>query len=254
MSKILSVFNQKGGVGKTTVTINLAAGLARRKKRVLVVDVDPQCNTTTGMGIHPVEGKSIYEWLRGESTYEEVVVSPVWRMDLIPGSQDMAAFDLEMASTEGREYRLKEELDKVCENYDYIVIDCPPALGLLSVNALVASHSVLIPIQCEYYALEGLSALMDTVQRIRGGMNPELDVEGVLLNMVDKRNNLTKDVISEVTKYFGEKVYRTHIPRNVRLAEAPSYGMSIFDYDNLSRGAWAFNTWVKEFLRRSENG
>ncbi|HHX03138.1 MAG TPA: ParA family protein [Tissierellia bacterium] len=254
MGKILSVFNQKGGVGKTTVNINLAAGLARRRKSVLVIDMDPQCNTTTGFGIHPEQGHSVYEWLRGELSFDEARQHPIKNMDIIPGSRDMAAFDLEMASVADRESLLKKQLDPLREQYDFILIDCPPALGLLSVNALVASDSILIPIQSEYYALEGLSALMDTVKRIQSSINPELSVEGVLLNMVDRRNNLSRDVADEVEKYFGEKVYKTQIPRNVRLAEAPSYGMSIFDYDNLSRGAWAFGAWVKEFLRRSENG
>lgn len=254
MGKTLSVFNQKGGVGKTTVLVNLAAGLGRKKKKVLVIDMDPQRNATTGLGAAASAEASLYEWLRGEVTFEEILISPLKKVDLIPGSKDLAAFDLEMASVNGRESLLKEKLSAIKDGYDFILIDCPPALGLLSINALVASDSLLIPIQSEYYALEGLSALMNTVERIQSGINQELQVEGVLLNMVDKRNNLSRDVVQEVERYFGSKVYKTQIPRNVRLAEAPSYGQSIYDYDNLSKGAWAFRGFVNEFLKRSENG
>lgn len=250
MLKRVAIFNQKGGVGKTTVTVNLAVGLARRKKRVLLVDLDPQGNTTSGFGQRPSEKGSIYEVFRGEAQMEEILLPIEKNLDLIPSSRDLAAFSME--KEEKSPGLLIEKLEPILENYDYILIDCPPSLGLLSLNALVAAHSVLIPIQCEYYALEGLSQLMETVEMMQRGLNPGLFLEGVLLNMVDKRNNLTKDVAMEVRRFFKDKVYQSEIPRNVRLAEAPSYGMSIYDYDNLSRGSMSFKKWVKEFIKRSE--
>lgn len=253
MGKIISLFNQKGGVGKTTVNINLAAGLAKKKKKVLVIDLDPQSNTTSGLGItRHSETLTMYDVMTGETKIEEAILNAEERVDIVPSSPDLAAATFELTSDVKRDFILANALSAVKEKYDYILIDCPPALGLLTINALTASDSVIIPIQCEYYALEGLSQLMETIAMIKKGLNPNLSIEGVLLNMVDKRNNLTKDVMNEVKDYFKEKVYETHIPRNVRLAEAPSYGMSIFEYDPLSTGAWSFNKWVKEFLKRSE--
>ena len=249
MQKRIAIFNQKGGVGKTTVTINLATGLARRKKKVLLVDLDPQANTTSGYG-KEAEGGSVYELLHGELTVEDIILPLEQGLDLIPSSKDLAAFSMEVE--ERSPLLLKEILQPCFDSYDYILIDCPPSLGYLSLSALVAVHSVLIPIQCEYYALEGLSQLTETMEMMRRGMNRELYLEGVLLNMVDKRNNLTKDVAMEVRNFFKDKVYRTEIPRNVRLAEAPSYGMSIYDYDQLSKGARSFKKWVGEFIKRSE--
>lgn len=249
MQKRIAIFNQKGGVGKTTVTINLATGLARRKKKVLLVDLDPQANTTSGYG-KEAEGGSVYELLHGELTVEDIILPLEQGLDLIPSSKDLAAFSMEVE--ERSPLLLKEILQPYFDSYDYILIDCPPSLGYLSLSALVAVHSVLIPIQCEYYALEGLSQLTETMEMMRRGMNRELYLEGVLLNMVDKRNNLTKDVAMEVRNFFKDKVYRTEIPRNVRLAEAPSYGMSIYDYDQLSKGARSFKKWVGEFIKRSE--
>lgn len=250
MLKCVAIFNQKGGVGKTTVTLNLAVGLARRKKRVLLIDLDPQSNSTSGFGKKAGEKGSIYEVFRGEASMQEVLMKIETNLDLIPSSKDLAAFSMEnQTKTPGI---LKDKLQSIEEEYDYILIDCPPSLGILSLNALVAAHSVLIPIQCEYYALEGLSQLMETIEMMQRGLNPGLYLEGVLLNMVDKRNNLTKDVAMEVRRFFKDKVYKSEIPRNVRLAEAPSYGMSIYDYDNLSRGSMSFKKWVKEFIKRSE--
>lgn len=253
MGKIISLFNQKGGVGKTTVNINLAAGLAKRKKKVLVIDLDPQSNTTSGLGItRNTETITMYDVMTGEKKIEEAILDAEERVFIVPSSPDLAAATFELNGDVKRDFILANALSTVKDGYDYILIDCPPALGLLTINALTASDSVVIPIQCEYYALEGLSQLMDTIAMIRKGLNPNLKIEGVLLNMVDKRNNLTRDVMNEVKDYFKEKVYETHIPRNVRLAEAPSYGMSIFEYDPLSTGAWSFNKWVKEFIKRSE--
>lgn len=253
MGKIISLFNQKGGVGKTTVNINLAAGLANRKRKVLAIDLDPQSNTTSGLGFtRTTETVTIYDVLSGLKKIEEAIQPISDHLDLVPSSPDLAAATLELATMENRDFLLLNALEGHLEEYDYILIDCPPALGLLTINALVSSDSVIIPIQCEFYALEGLSQLLETIAMVKRGLNPRLEIEGVLLNMVDKRNNLTKDVMNEVKEYFEDKVYSTQIPRNVRLAEAPSYGMSIFDYDPLSTGAWSYNKWVKEFMKRSE--
>ena len=250
MSKVIALFNQKGGVGKTTITINLAVGLARRKKKSLVVDLDPQSNTTSGFGQEASKAGSIYEVFHDEVEAREVLIPLEKNLDLLPSSRDLAAFSLESDAKDPE--ILKRKLDGLREEYDFVLLDSPPSLGLLSLNALVAADSVLIPIQCEYYALEGLSQLMETINMMQRGLNPHLTVEGVLLNMVDKRNNLTKDVAMEVRNFFKDKVYKTEIPRNVRLAEAPSYGMNIYDYDSLSRGSLSFKRWVKEFLKRSE--
>lgn len=250
MQKRLAIFNQKGGVGKTTVSVNLAVGLARRKKSVLMLDLDPQANTTSGFGKIPGDQPSIYEVFHGEADIKDTIINLEKNLDLVPSSKDLAAFAMEVEDNSPS--LLRTLLEPLFDDYDYLLIDCPPSLGYLSLNALVAAHSVLIPIQCEYYALEGLSQLTETMDMIKRGINPDLHLEGVLLNMVDKRNNLTKDVAMEVRKFFKEKVYDTEIPRNVRLAEAPSYGMSIYDYDNLSRGAMSFKRWVREFIKRSE--
>lgn len=253
MGKIISLFNQKGGVGKTTVNINLASGLANRKRKVLVIDLDPQSNTTSGLGFSRTsETITIYDVLTGLRKIEEAIEPISENLDLVPSSPDLAAATLELANMENRDFLLMNALEGHLDQYDYILIDCPPALGLLTINALVSSDSVIIPIQCEFYALEGLSQLLETISMVKQGLNPKLEIEGVLLNMVDRRNNLTKDVMNEVKEYFTDKVYNTQIPRNVRLAEAPSYGMSIFEYDPLSTGAWSFKKWVKEFMKRSE--
>lgn len=254
MGTIISLFNQKGGVGKTTINVNLTVALAKRKQRVLTIDLDPQGNTTSGFGVDASELVSSYDVFLGEASLQDAIVSTEEGVDLIPSSPDLAAASMVLSQGEKKDYVLKEALQAIQANYDLIFIDCPPALGLLSINALVASDTVLIPIQCEFYALEGLSQLVETIQMIRSGMNPNLSIEGVLLNMVDKRNNLTRDVAFEVKKYFGDKVYDTEIPRNVRLAEAPSYGQSIFKYDSISKGAWSFKKLAKEFLQRRSHG
>lgn len=254
MGTIISLFNQKGGVGKTTINVNLTVALAKRKQRVLTIDLDPQGNTTSGFGVDASELVSSYDVFLGEASLQDAIVSTEEGVDLIPSSPDLAAASMMLSQGEKKDYVLKEALQAIQADYDLIFIDCPPALGLLSINALVASDTVLIPIQCEFYALEGLSQLVETIQMIRSGMNPNLSIEGVLLNMVDKRNNLTRDVAFEVKKYFGDKVYDTEIPRNVRLAEAPSYGQSIFKYDSISKGAWSFKKLAKEFLQRRSHG
>lgn len=254
MGTIISLFNQKGGVGKTTINVNLTVALAKRKQRVLTIDLDPQGNTTSGFGVDASEQVSSYDVFLGEVSLQDAIVSTEEGVDLIPSSPDLAAASMILSQGEKKDYVLKEALQAIQADYDLIFIDCPPALGLLSINALVASDTVLIPIQCEFYALEGLSQLVETIQMIRSGMNPNLSIEGVLLNMVDKRNNLTRDVAFEVKKYFGDKVYDTEIPRNVRLAEAPSYGQSIFKYDSISKGAWSFKKLAKEFLQRRSHG
>lgn len=254
MGTIISLFNQKGGVGKTTINVNLTVALAKRKQRVLTIDLDPQGNTTSGFGVDASEQVSSYDVFLGEVSLQDAIVSTEEGVDLIPSSPDLAAASMMLSQGEKKDYVLKEALQAIQADYDLIFIDCPPALGLLSINALVASDTVLIPIQCEFYALEGLSQLVETIQMIRSGMNPNLSIEGVLLNMVDKRNNLTRDVAFEVKKYFGDKVYDTEIPRNVRLAEAPSYGQSIFKYDSISKGAWSFKKLAKEFLQRRSHG
>lgn len=254
MASIIALFNQKGGVGKTTVAINLAAGLVKRKKKVLMVDLDPQSNTTSGFGIaRTTETITIYEVLSGFHSIEASILKDHEGVDVVPSSPDLAAASSELGLREDAHFLLKDQLEGQRAHYDYILIDCPPALGMLTINALAACDSVIIPIQCEYYALEGLAQLLETLNMIRQGINPGIEIHGVLFNMVDKRNNLTRDVMEEVKDFFKDKVYHTQIPRNVRLAEAPSYGMSIFEYDPISTGAWHFGRWVKEFLRRSES-
>ncbi len=255
MGKAIAIFNQKGGVGKTTTNINLAACLSLKGKRVLIVDIDPQGNTTTGMGITKkgLENTS-YELLVDSSVRPESVImkTNVKNLDIIPASVNLAGAELEMVQVEGRERRLKKALDQVKPKYDYIFIDCPPSLGLLTINSLTAVDSVLIPIQCEFYALEGVSQLMSTIDLVKKGFNPKLEIQGVILSMFDGRTNLSIQVVEEVKKYFKNKVYSTVIPRNVRLAEAPSYGMPITEYDPASRGAEAYREFAEEFLELEE--
>ncbi len=255
MGKAIAIFNQKGGVGKTTTNINLAACLSLKGKRVLIVDIDPQGNTTTGMGITKkgLENTS-YELLVDSSVRPESVImkTNVKNLDIIPASVNLAGAELEMVQVEGRERRLKKALDQVKPKYDYIFIDCPPSLGLLTINSLTAVDSVLIPIQCEFYALEGVSQLMSTIDLVKKGFNPKLEIQGVILSMFDGRTNLSIQVVEEVKKYFKNKVYATVIPRNVRLAEAPSYGMPITEYDPASRGAEAYREFAEEFLELEE--
>lgn len=256
MGKAIAIFNQKGGVGKTTTNINLAACLALKGKRVLVLDIDPQGNTTSGIGVSKRALKNTIYNILIDKDYDPknaIFKTKVRNLDLIPASVDLAGAEVELVSIEGRERALKKGLDKVRDEYDYIFIDCPPSLGLLTINSLTAVDSVLIPIQCEFYALEGVSQLVSTIELVRKSLNPNLKIQGVILSMFDGRTNLSAQVVQEVKKYFGGKVYSTVIPRNVRLAEAPSYGMPITEYDPKSRGAEAYMDFADEFLDLEED-
>ncbi|MGP1544438.1 MAG: ParA family protein [Candidatus Fimenecus sp.] len=251
MGKTIAIFNQKGGVGKTTTNINLAACLALKGKKVVILDIDPQGNTTSGVGIAK-KGleKTTYEILVDEhmNPADAIISTGVKNLYIIPASVQLAGAEIELVKLERREQRLKKAIDAIKDNYDYIFIDCPPSLGLLTINSLTAVDSVLIPIQCEFYALEGVSQLMSTIELVKKSLNPDLKIQGVILSMFDGRTNLSIQVVEEVKKYFREKVYTTVIPRNVRLAEAPSYGMPITEYDPRSTGAQAYMEFAEEFL------
>jgi chromosome partitioning protein len=254
MGRVIAVANQKGGVGKTTTTINLGASLAFEGKKVLLVDSDAQGNATSGLGVRKGEvEEDIYDILINEVPIEEVIVpSSRENMDLVPASIQLAGAEVELSALDRREQRLKEALSTVRDDYDYILIDCPPSLGHLTINAFTASDAVLIPVQCEYYALEGLSQLLNTVRLVQKHFNTNLKIEGVLLTMLDRRTNLGYEVVEEVKKYFHEKVYETIIPRNVRLSEAPSYGLSIIDYDLQSIGSKTYQELAKEVMVANE--
>ena len=256
VGKAIAIFNQKGGVGKTTTNINLAACLALKGKKVLILDIDPQGNTTSGIGISKRNLKdTIYNILidKNYDPRKAIIKTSVRNLDLIPASVDLAGAEVELVDLEGRESTLKKGLDKVKADYDYIFIDCPPSLGLLTINSLTAVDSVLIPIQCEFYALEGVSQLVSTIELVKKSLNPKLEIRGVILSMFDGRTNLSVQVVQEVKKYFGGKVYATVIPRNIRLAEAPSFGMPITEYDPKSKGAEAYMDFAEEFLDLEEN-
>ena len=256
MGKAIAIFNQKGGVGKTTTNINLAACLAIRGKKVLILDIDPQGNTTSGIGVTKRNLKNTVYNILIDKDYDPrkaIIKTNVENLDLIPASVDLAGAEVELVGMEGRENALKDGLEKIKDNYDYIFIDCPPSLGLLTINSLAAVDSVLVPIQCEFYALEGVSQLVSTIDLVKRSLNPKLEIQGVILSMFDGRTNLSLQVVQEVKKYFGNKVYATVIPRNVRLAEAPSYGMPITEYDPNSKGAEAYGDFADEFLDLEEN-
>lgn len=252
MSRIIAVANQKGGVGKTTTTVNLAAALASMQKHVLLIDLDPQGNATMGCGIDKYEVKdTVFDVLvDGMSVAEACQKSPENGCDVLPATADLTAAEVELMSMDQREQRLHVALQQAKSNYDYILIDCPPSLNILTLNAFVAADSVLVPVQCEYYALEGLSALLETIDGVRETVNPDLAIEGLLRTMYDGRNKLGVEVSAQLIQHFGEQVFRTVVPRNVRLAEAPSHGVSIMQYDRTSRGALAYLALAGEILRR----
>ena len=252
MSKIITIANQKGGVGKTTTTVNLAAALAATKRRVLLVDMDPQGNATMGSGVDKNSlNVSVCDVLLGDATVAETRISlQEVGFDILPANADLTAAEVQLMNRIGREKQLALALGPIVNDYDYILIDCPPSLNMLTVNALVAANGVVIPMQCEYYALEGLSSLLDTIDQIRISVNPDIKLEGLLRTMYDPRNNLANDVSAELVEHFGDQVYRTVIPRNVRLAEAPSYGQPILQYEKTSRGSLAYLALAGEVLRR----
>ena len=253
MTKIIAVTNQKGGVGKTTTSINLAASLVKTRRRVLLVDMDPQGNATMGSGVSKNEiGVSVYQVLLGLEPMDQALRPTASGYDLVPANSDLAGAEIELINLDRRERRLAQALDSVAGQYDYVLIDCPPSLNLLTVNALVASQAVLIPMQCEYFALEGLSSLVDTIARVREALNPQLQIEGLLRTMYDPRNSLANEVSAQLVQHFGDKLYRTIIPRNVRLAEAPSHGQAVIAYDMQSKGAQAYLALAGEMLRREQ--
>lgn len=253
MVRVISLANQKGGVGKTTTTINLGACLAELGQRVLVIDIDPQGNTTSGLGIKKVDvAQDIYDVIINEMPLPDAILHtkrPL--LDIVPATIQLAGAEIELTSMMARETRLKEAIQTVTDSYDYILVDCPPSLGQLSINAFTASNSIIIPVQSEYYALEGLSQLLNTIRLVQKHFNPDLKIEGVLLTMYDARTNLGNQVVNEVRNYFGDHVYHTIIPRNTRLAEAPSYGLPIIDFDRKSRGATVYLQLAKEVMRNN---
>ena len=255
MGKIIAIANQKGGVGKTTTSINLSAALAENGKKVLVIDSDPQGNTTSGFGIEKNElENSIYELLLGDCSVEECVIKREnTRLSILPANVNLAAAEVELIDAPSKEFILKREIDYIRDKYDYIIIDCPPSLSLLTINALTTADSVLVPIQCEYYALEGLSQLIYTVNLVKSRLNPELDMEGVVFTMYDSRTNLSEDVVQNVRSVLKQHIFDTIIPRNIRLAEAPSHGKPIIAYDPKSKGSLAYLNLAKEVIERNGN-
>ena len=253
MGKVVSVANQKGGVGKTTTAVNLSTILAKKGKKVLLIDADPQGNATSGLGIDKDVNFSIYDVLVNDVEIENTLIqTKVKNLDVCPSNINLAGAEVELVSMISREHRLKEKVNSQKDNYDYIIIDCPPSLGLITLNAFTASDSVLIPVQCEYYALEGLGQLINTINLVKKHLNKDLSIEGALLTMFDIRTNLSNQVVKEVNKYFENKVYKTVIPRNVKLSEAPSYGMPITEYDGHSKGARSYDKFVNELLKRND--
>ena len=253
MSRIIAVANQKGGVGKTTTAVNVSACLAKMGKKVLLIDIDPQGNATSGLGTDKKTETTIYEVLINSASIEEAIIKTDYKnLYICPSSAALSGAEVELVNMMGREYQLKTALADVADDYDYIFMDCPPSLGMITLNAFTACDSVLVPIQCEYYALEGLSSLTNTIKRVKKVLNKELEIEGVLLTMFDARTNLAIQVVDEVKKFFSDKVYRTIIPRNVRLSEAPGFGQPVIVYDPASRGAESYLDLAEEIIERGE--
>ena len=254
MGKIIAIANQKGGVGKTTTAINLSSCLADAGKKVLLVDIDPQGNATSGVGVDKTVSFSVYDVLVDDVEIENTLqLTEMKNLEVCPSNINVAGAEVQLVSKENREYKLKEKIEKIKNDYDYVIIDCPPSLGLVTLNAFTASDSVLIPIQCEYYALEGLGQLINTINLVKKRLNKELVIEGALLTMYDARTNLSNQVVKEVKNYFDDKVYKTVIPRNVKLSEAPSYGMPICMYDARSKGSRCYDKFAKEFIKKNED-
>ncbi|MBP3200741.1 MAG: ParA family protein [Lachnospiraceae bacterium] len=254
MAKIISITNQKGGVGKTTTAINLSAALAEAEQKILLVDFDPQINATVGLGIElSDEDKTVLDAIHNTDKTKNIIIeNVVQNLDVLPGSIELSSLETELLSDENKDQALKKAIDTVRDDYDYIIIDCPPAVGIITVNALTASDACIIPVQCEYFSLEGLNQVLAAVELVRSRMNPELKVEGILFTMFDSRTRLAQDVVSEVKNHITEKVFETMIPRNIRLAEAPSNGMTILDYEGSSVGAERYRKLAAEILRDSE--
>lgn len=253
MGKIIAIANQKGGVGKTTTSINVSTILAKKGKKALLIDADPQGNATSGIGIDKNVELSTYDVLINDTKISEVVKeTQIKNLKICPSAINLAGAEVELVSAENREFRLKNKLDEIKEKYDYIIIDCPPSLGLITLNSFTASDSVLIPVQCEYYALEGLGQLLNTISIVKKVMNPSIEIEGAVLTMFDARTNLSNQVVKEVNKYFEDKVFKTVIPRNVKLSEAPSFGMPITIYEPRSKGARCYEKLTKEIIKQNE--
>lgn len=253
MGKVISVANQKGGVGKTTTTVNLGTIIAKKGKKVLLIDADPQGNASSGLGVEKDVEYSTYDILVNDTKLEDTIQDTIIKnLKVCPANMSLAGAEVELVSMMSREQRLKEKLDEIKDQFDYIFIDCPPSLGLITLNSFTASDSVLIPVQCEYFALEGLGQLLNTVNLVKKHLNKDIEIEGALLTMYDIRTNLSNQVVKEVKKYFNNKVYKNVIPRNVRVSEAPSYGMPITEYDPKSKGAKAYTKFAREFLKINE--
>ena len=250
MAKIITLTNQKGGTGKTTSAVNLGAYLAAKGKLVLLVDLDPQANATSGIGVNPKEiSKSLYHLITGQNDFSEIIrKTKNFGLEILPANQDLAGSTIELINQEEREFKLKFALEKLANNYDYILIDCPPSLGILTINGLVAAHEIIIPVQCEYYALEGLSQLLETINLIKENLEPNLEIMGALLTMYDSRNQLSRQVAKEIYRHFPGRVFDAIVPRNVSLAESPSHGLSILEYDSYSKGAKAYRQLAEEVI------